>query len=141
MLLGNASRASLTEAQKRDFGAIVEIVELLTDKLGENVQSFPANFGRDLEDLFDSFKVQNLITSYIAESDDLHFGVDFVLVGNRKCPEHIRLNGRDDHRRSRRNLESTWKTNEEKEKVDQLIRFRLCKMARREERPIIREAT
>ncbi len=81
MLLGNASRASLTEAQKRDFGAIVEIVELLTDKLGENVQSFPANFGRDLEDLFDSFKVQNLITSYIAESDDLHFGVDFVLVG------------------------------------------------------------
>ena len=84
MLLGNASRASLTEAQKRDFGAIVEIVELLTDKLGKDVQSFPASLGRDLEDLFDSFKAQKLIASYTVESSGHHFGVDFVLVGTEK---------------------------------------------------------
>ena len=85
MLLGNASRASLTEAQKRDFGAIVEIVELLTDKLGEDVQSFPANFAKDLEDLFDSFKARNLIVSFKLESSDHHFGVDFVLLGTEKA--------------------------------------------------------
>ena len=84
MLLGNASRASLTEAQKRDFGAIVEIVGQLTDKLGEDVQSFPASFGRDLEDLFDSFIAQNLIASYTVESNYHYFGVDFVLMGTEK---------------------------------------------------------
>ena len=141
MLLGNASRASLTEAQKRDFGAIVEIVGQLTDKLGEDVQSFPASFGRDLEDLFDSFIAQNLIASYTVESNDHYFGVDFVLMGTEKTQSVFGSNDSDDHRGSRPNPKSTWKTNEEKEKVDQLIRFRLCKMARREERLIIGEAT
>lgn len=85
MLSGNASRASLTETQKRDFDAIVEIVGHLTDKLGKDAQSFPASFGRDLEDLFDSFKAQKLIASYTVESNDHYFGVDFVLVGTEKA--------------------------------------------------------
>lgn len=85
MLIGNASRASLTEAQKRDFDVIVEIVGQLTDKLGEDVQSLPANLTKDLKDLFDSFKAQKLIASYIVESSNHHFGVDFVLVGTEKA--------------------------------------------------------
>jgi hypothetical protein len=81
VLIGHAFHRSITEAQKQDLDAIYEIVQLLADKIGKDVECFSAGFPKDLEDLFDSFKAQGLISSFILEHNEHYFGVDFVLSG------------------------------------------------------------